>query len=248
MTIYSIYRLTNRKTGKVYIGKTAKTLAERLKGHMRDVFEGVQTILHRSIRKHGIDNFTAEVIFNTFSEADLSGYERLLIKEHDCCLLDGKHKGYNMTRGGEGFSSEEAGLIARKMLANGTHPWQGEQGSKMAKAREARKLEEGRHHLAGPAAFDLHSRAQKDRVAKGTHNFQGPVGAAKTAEQQRALILAGNHALSGDRGKAMHAKLLAEGRHPGKVVHNCPHCGRSGKGNRFKGFHFLKCKSFLNDA
>jgi group I intron endonuclease len=248
MSIYSIYRLTNLKTGKVYIGKTVKPLAIRLEGHLRYANEGHTTILHRSIRKHGLDCFRAEVIFNAFDEADLSDMERLFIREHDCCLLDGKHKGYNMTRGGEGFSSEEAGNISRRLLAEGNHPWQGQRGSEMAKAREARKLAEGRHHLAGPAAFDLHSRIQKDRIEAGTHNFQGPEGAAKTAEYQHALVAAGKHCLQGERGKAMHAKMLAEGRHPGKRVYDCPNCGRSGKGNRFKGFHFEKCKSVNNDA
>jgi group I intron endonuclease len=248
MTIYSIYRLTNILTGKVYIGKTTTALKNRLKGHLRDVSEGAQTILHRSIRKHGFSNFTAEVIFNCFREEDLSDMEKFFIVEHDCCLLDGKDKGYNMTRGGEGFSSEEAGNLARRLLEEGKHPWQGERGSEMAKVREAKKLAEGRHHLAGEASFDLHSRIAKARVAAGTHNLQGPAGAAKTSEQQKALVSSGKHVLQGERGKAMHARLLAEGKHPGKKVYDCPNCGRSGKGNRFKGFHFAKCKSLTNHA
>jgi group I intron endonuclease len=248
MTIYSIYRLTNTRNGKVYIGKTATTLSNRLKGHLRDVAEGAQTMLHRAIRKHGFDVFNKEVIFSCFSEADLPEMEKHFIREHDCCILDGQNKGYNMTRGGEGFSSEEARLLSQRMLAEGRHPWQGAGGSKMAKALNARKLAEGRHHLAGEAAFDLHSRIAKKRVANGTHNFQGSEGAARTSEYQKKLVAEGKHVLRGPAARERHARMLADGTHPGKREYHCPHCQRSGKGNRFKGFHFQKCKSLIHHA
>lgn len=242
-----IYRLTNTITKKVYIGKTSVGLNSRLLGHIRDVNEGADTILHRSIRKHGLDKFEAIEIFCALSEDFLSDLEKEFIRNYDCCILDGPNKGYNMTRGGDGFDSESAKLHAQKQLANGTHPWQGPRGSSMAKKREAKKLEEGRCHLKGFEAFEFHSNNQKERVNNGTHNFQGTQGAARTSEYQKKLVAAGVHVLQGEKAKERHRKMLAEGTHPGTRVYNCPHCQRTGKGNRFKGFHFDKCKSFKRD-
>lgn len=243
-----IYRLTNTVNGKVYIGKTEGTLSSRINGHLRAVKEGSRTVLHQAIRKHGLQSFKQEVICSARTAEHLSELERHFIAEHDCCILDGRNKGYNMTRGGEGFTSEDATLLSRKQLAEGTHPWQGVQGSEMAKRREQRKLQEGRHHLAGPGAFDLHSRIQKKRVAAGTHNFQGPTGAAATSAYQRKLVAEGKHVLQGEIARQRHARMLTDGTHPGKRVYHCPNCNRTGKGNRFKGFHFEKCRSVNNHA
>ncbi len=243
MAIYSIYCLTNTKTNKVYIGKTVTTLESRLKGHLRDVAEGAKTRLHNSIRKYGIGIFKMEAIFNAFDEASLSDFEKHFIKEYDCCILDGRSKGYNMTRGGDGFTSETAKAVSAKMIEDGRHPFAGVIGSAMAKKLNKKKLAEGTHHLAGVASFDLHSRISKSRVATGTHNFQGPDGAAKTSANQKKLLAAGTHKLQGESGRNIQLKLLAEGKHSSQKVFTCPHCQRTGKGNLFKVWHFDNCKS-----
>lgn len=116
MTIYSITNLVNRK---VYIGKTIQDPKLRFKQHKNSARLGKSDqLIHRAINKYGIENFKFEVIFNAFSEDDLSKSEQDFIAQYDCCVLDGSHKGYNMTRGGEGVSglkhSEESKQKMRK--------------------------------------------------------------------------------------------------------------------------------------
>ena len=42
--------------------------------------------------------------------------------------------------------------------------------------------------------------------------------------------------------KNVQKKLLEEGRHQSQIIHTCPHCGKTGKGNAMKFYHFENCK------
>lgn len=89
-----IYKITNTITNKIYVGKTTKTLHERMSGHRDAAKAASQTYLHRAIRKYGIKNFTMEPLFAVFDESDIDFYESYFISEL------APH--YNMTKGGEG--------------------------------------------------------------------------------------------------------------------------------------------------
>jgi len=58
-TIYSIYKITNQLNQKVYIGQTIQKLEQRFKQHCGD--SRCRRIAN-SIQKHGIENFTIELI------------------------------------------------------------------------------------------------------------------------------------------------------------------------------------------
>lgn len=55
-----IYKITNQINGKIYIGQTKYTSEWRWKTHLRDAFDeksqNYNVILHRAIRKYGIEN------------------------------------------------------------------------------------------------------------------------------------------------------------------------------------------------
>ena len=53
-----IYKVQNNVNQKVYIGKTAKTLNERKKTHLKNVRMGIKTHFYDSIRKYGEESFT----------------------------------------------------------------------------------------------------------------------------------------------------------------------------------------------
>lgn len=115
MSAFSIYRITNTANSKVYIGKTEQPPLRRWQRHQSSVRAGkLDTYLYRAMRKYGIENFKFEVIFSTDRKDDLDNLEREFIKAHDCCALDGKSKGYNMTRGGDGQTTESAKVINLK--------------------------------------------------------------------------------------------------------------------------------------
>jgi len=94
-----IYLLTNTINQKQYIGFTTKTLEERCDGHLKSVKDGSQFHIHRSIRKNGWSNFTAEIIY-------MSEDAHHCKNEAEVALIASYNTrygpGYNMTEGGDG--------------------------------------------------------------------------------------------------------------------------------------------------
>ena len=127
MSYGTIYKITNIKTGKVYIGKTTRSLNDRLQGHINSADRGDNFKLSRAIRKYGKENFIIEPIDFAETRDELNEKEIHYISEYNS-LEDG----YNMTIGGEGGntyinkSDEEMKVISEKISTalrknNGNH-------------------------------------------------------------------------------------------------------------------------------
>ena len=118
MSYGTIYKITNIKTGKVYIGKTTRSLNDRLQGHINSADRGDNFKLSRAIRKYGKENFIIEPIDVAYNRDELNEKEVYYIKKYNS-LEDG----YNMTTGGEGGntyidkSDEEMKAISEKISA-----------------------------------------------------------------------------------------------------------------------------------
>ena len=96
--IWSLYRITNKINGKIYIGQ-ASDLSKRWSDHRRAVRLNKPTqIIHHAIIKYGIDNFEFEVIASSKSWEDANETETLLVAQYDSFISNGK--GYNATHGG----------------------------------------------------------------------------------------------------------------------------------------------------
>lgn len=108
-----IYKIENLINGKVYIGKSIN-IQKRFKSHINDSFNENKSsynhLIHKAIRKYGVENFSFDII-EQCDENELNTKEMHWISVYDCCILDGKDKGYNMTRGGDGSSSVDIGKI-----------------------------------------------------------------------------------------------------------------------------------------
>lgn len=93
-----IYKITNILNGKVYIGKTNKTIKERWGEHKRASIRYPERPLYRAFSKYGFDNFSIEQIeevpLNIVDER-----EKYWIKYYDTYK-----NGYNATLGGDGSS------------------------------------------------------------------------------------------------------------------------------------------------
>jgi group I intron endonuclease len=237
-TMASIYKFTNKNNGKVYIGKTVQDPYERKRQHCKDAENGSNTVLHKSLRKYGVEAFEFEIIATAQSDSELSDLEINLIADHDCCVLDGADKGYNMTRGGDGIGSETGRLSNLKRIANGTHPWAGKLGSERNKAMIAA----GTHPLAGENG----SRHNRARLAAGTHHCQGEVGSKRSGEIQNRLLAEGRHHFQGEAGskrqRIYQHQIMNEGRHHTQKEISCPHCYKIGKSNAMYRWHFDQCK------
>jgi group I intron endonuclease len=93
-----IYKITNLKNGKSYIGLTTKTLSERFEAHCnRSVRE--RSAIQKAIHKYGKENFTIEKLELGYTEQELFKKERYWISFYN--TFNGV--GYNLTEGGGGI-------------------------------------------------------------------------------------------------------------------------------------------------
>ena len=89
-----IYKIENIINGKIYVGKTQRTVEERFKEHARHN----KTYISKAIQKYGKENFQIEVIEICNNVDDLDERERYWINFFNCKVPNG----YNFTDGGEG--------------------------------------------------------------------------------------------------------------------------------------------------
>jgi group I intron endonuclease len=106
MIIYSIYKIVNTITGKVYIGFDS-SWPQRKKRHLKDSFNkksvGYNDILHKAIRKYGKESFEWTVIYQSKDGIHcLKEMESFFIKQHNSYIYFDNSNGYNMTLGGDG--------------------------------------------------------------------------------------------------------------------------------------------------
>lgn len=116
-----IYKITNNINNKIYIGKTVRDpnvrWAEHKAAALSDDFESNPKInrihLYRGMRKHGIENFTFNIIEENLPNVELSEAEIFYID-----FFDSFKHGYNMTRGGDGPSLYDYEKIQEDYLNN----------------------------------------------------------------------------------------------------------------------------------
>lgn len=94
----TIYLIRNAVNGKVYVGKTEKSVEDRLYEHKGYARRGGKFRLSQAMRKHSVDSFSILAI-EVVSNDDASDRERFWIAHYKS--KDYNH-GYNMTDGGEG--------------------------------------------------------------------------------------------------------------------------------------------------
>jgi len=99
-----IYLITNNINGKGYVGQTIQTIEARWRGHISNARKNSESVIHKSMRKYGTDNFVIEEICKAFNQEELDIQEQYWIFELNTHFNNGK--GYNMTWGGEGAGWE----------------------------------------------------------------------------------------------------------------------------------------------
>lgn len=101
--MWTIYKITNKINGKMYIGQTYRTPEERWSDHRREAWR-YTTPMARAIQKYGWDNFLPEVIDTAITQKEANEKERYWIEYYKTCIATyGKQaNGYNLTPGGDG--------------------------------------------------------------------------------------------------------------------------------------------------
>jgi len=108
--LYTIYKITNKINGKIYIGKHQTT-------NPNDSYYGSGKAIVDAIQKHGKDNFTKEVLFIFDNEEQMNLKERELITED----FVGRTDTYNLGVGGEGgphFKNRHHSEITKNKVRN----------------------------------------------------------------------------------------------------------------------------------
>jgi len=118
-----IYKITNIKTDQHYVGKTTKTMEQRLQRHIREsIKENSQTHLHRAMRKYGAEHFSIELL-EAVSDASK-------LDEREIHWISTIKPHYNMTSGGEGGDTSNSenykiGMSKRRSMAGKDNPMYG---------------------------------------------------------------------------------------------------------------------------
>ena len=114
-----IYKITNKKNGKVYIGQTVQKLADRWKVHRYDMRRADPhcKILTNACKKYGIDSFEIEELAKVESLKELNTLEIELIEKYNSLTPNG----YNIRKGGNGggkHSEETRKKLSKANLGN----------------------------------------------------------------------------------------------------------------------------------
>ena len=99
-----IYKYTNKLNGKIYIGRSVN-ITKRKWEHVNH--PSPYSYFDQTIKEIGEDQFIFEVIEECSADM-LKEREKYWIKYYNCCVLDNRDNGYNLTHGGEEYRSDES--------------------------------------------------------------------------------------------------------------------------------------------
>ena len=123
LKLYTIYKITNKVNGKVYIGQTCQNPPElRFKEHKRvakAVFGKYISFISRAIKKYGEDNFMFEVLEKCYGLLNANELEINQIELHKSFNYKyGDEYGYNLTVGGGGANDLPSSKETKEKLSN----------------------------------------------------------------------------------------------------------------------------------
>lgn len=109
-----VYRITDRVTGKCYVGSTIRTAARRFREHFTNATSGGRVSpLYDAMRDRGLSAFEVETLATTTLYEELLELERAAIAENDCLMPNG----YNVVRGGRGNYGWRMSATTREKIA-----------------------------------------------------------------------------------------------------------------------------------
>lgn len=194
-----LYIKTHNKTGLKYFGKTTSSNPNKYTG------SGKYWLRHLQV--HGKD-ISTEILgfYKTEKECVAAASE---FSTTNNIVESAEWANFKIENGIDGGSDKghkklntanmkiAAAEKARKMLANGTHPFMGENGSRLAKERNAKLSAEGKHNFQGERGSKHSTELNLKRIAAGTHNA---VRRSDGTSQASDRVLAGTHNWQENKG------------------------------------------------
>ena len=175
-----IYRITNKKNGKIYIGKHSTK-------NPYDDYMGSGKRILRALKKYGIENFSKEILFCFTNEKEAFLKEEELVTEE---FID-REDTYNMMLGGKGYQSgenhpmygrrgEDSPVFGEKNGMYGKSPSQ-ETKDKISKANKGKHVGEknpmyGVHRYGekNPMYGKKHNKETRDKISKANKGKPSP--------------------------------------------------------------------------
>lgn len=212
--MYCIYKATNLKNNKIYIGQTVSTIKHRMNGHFREARSEKRknTYFHNAIEKYGEENFIFEELDSAITIEELNIKEKYWIENYNST---NKNIGYNLDMGGtNGFKSESTKEILRGTtkklwededraermrtgLAKATKKWQEVCESKLVEhtCEECGKKEKIQKHLSNKrfcsytCAKENNNRNQTYKKGLEKANQTNKTKAEKKSKEIKELVL-----------------------------------------------------------
>lgn len=165
---YCLYKHTNIKNGKIYIGVTCQVPKNRWNNGKG--YRG-QTLIYRAIMKYGWDNFNHDIMLEGLSKEEAEVKEReiiLLYKSND------KKYGYNIENGGN-LAGKHSDYTKKKISdANKGVPKSEEHKRKLRENRIGKSLSmETREKISKTNTGKTHTKESKEKISnsrKGDKN------------------------------------------------------------------------------
>lgn len=179
---WCVYKHTNIKNGKIYLGITCKNPLSRWeygRGYRHNSY------MNNAILKHGWDSFSHEILFAGLSQDEALKIERELIAEYKSA---DRRYGYNIETGGEkkgALSEETLEKMRQRMLGENNHNY-----GKHLSEETRRKLSECNRGEKHPQYGTHHSEETRRKIGEAVggknHYLYGKSPSEETKEKMRS--------------------------------------------------------------
>jgi len=163
---YTIYKITNKINGKIYIGKHQTK-------DLNDGYMGSGKLIIAAIEKYGIDNFEKEILFQFDSETDMDTKEAELVTDE----FVKEDTNYNLCPGGKGGwgyinSNDLSPRFANYVGTKKYKEWSAKGGKKTGRVNITNA------HLEGKIRYDTftgktHSDETKRKISEANSKITG---------------------------------------------------------------------------
>lgn len=200
-----IYIAINKINGKSYVGKTEKTLKQRISAHCCRVRFGSKYAFHNAIRKYGIESFEWKILLSNISSENIDTFEIEEIKKHNCIIPNG----YNISNGGGGGDTisnhpRKEEILGKMRIANLGKKLSTETKERMSVSRLGNQNKKGYKETE-------ETRRKKSQATKGRVS---PLIGTHIDEKTKMKI---SNAMSGKRKSETHKANIGLA-HKGKVL------------------------------
>lgn len=159
---YTVYKITNKINGKIYIGKHQTN-------NLNDNYQGSGILLKHAYKKYGDENFTKEILFVFETEDLMNQKEAELVTEQFCS----NNKTYNLCPGGAGgfgyinnlpYNSAHTSAHAKRMVVIREEKFRKNPECKEAFCRTISKSLKEKH--ASNTTFNSNQKTHLEKIQK----------------------------------------------------------------------------------